>query len=357
MCFLGSFRLYAAGASPPPAEMLQLRLVKHIASMADADAGAFEVATVPTPKPRSGQVLVKVEVAPINPSDLSTMKGSYNSAQREQLPCGLGYEASGVVVAAGGGVMARRLLGKRVAIASTGGGKTYAQYATAPAMTCIVLPDDVSFEEGSSCFVNPLTALAFMELAKARRVGTIVHTAAASALGKMVIRVGKVMGVNVIGVVRKPAQRDELMALGAVGVAVSTEPDFVDQLKALTAEHNATLAFDAVAGKLTGQLLQAMPSKSSVQVYGGLSEQPAGGIRATDLIFRRSSVSGFWLTPHLGAKSLLGKAGMLRSVTTHLKTCLSTSIRKTYSLDQAAEAVAEYSGNMSAGKVAFRPNA
>lgn len=342
-----------------PTKMKALRLVKHV-----ADYGAevkelkeyFEVAEVDVPVPGEGEVLVKIASSPINPSDLGAMKGGYNSKQREELPCQLGFEGSGTVISYGGGIMGWWLLGKRVGVVSAKGGRMWSEYAVVPALQCVELPPTVTFEEGCSCFVNPLTALAFIEIAKAGGHRSMIHTAAASALGKMLIRLANRENIDVICVVRRQQQADEVKKEGAKHVIVTDQNnDWGQDLKQKCEELKCSLAFDAISGESVGTLLSALCTRGVVYVYGGLSEQAASGIKTSDLIFSGKKVDGFWLTPYLNAKSILGKKGMLDKVTALLPTDLKTHVRISYPLEQAAEAVSDYCRNMSAGKVCFAP--
>eukprot|EP01094_Clydonella_sp_ATCC50884_P006324 TRINITY_DN1540_c0_g1_i2.p1 TRINITY_DN1540_c0_g1~~TRINITY_DN1540_c0_g1_i2.p1 ORF type:complete len:396 (+),score=137.99 TRINITY_DN1540_c0_g1_i2:161-1189(+) len=334
--------------------LLKKFVQKHSANESDY-AGCFEVAQQEVPKPSAGQVLVQIHRSPINPSDLSTLTGTYNSAQREELPCKMGFEASGVVVQSGGGPIAGSLVGKRVGVVSTGGGLFWAEYAVVNAMRCVELPDDVSYEEGCGCFVNPLTAIAFLEIAHTLKRKTIVHTAGASALGRMVIRLGKLEGVDVIPVVRKEAQVDELMQLGARAVIVTSQDGWKGRLKAVCLESACKLAFDAVGGGLTGDVLEAMPNGAEVRVYGGLSNEACQRIRPTDLIFLDKRVQGFWLTHYLKSKSMFGQWRWMKKLQRLLKNYLSTHVRTSMPLESIECALATYNGDMSAGKVCIAP--
>lgn len=340
-----------------PKKMKALFLTKFVEDFEAKDlSDHFEVKEIDVPEVPSGHVLIKVEVAPINPSDLSTFNGTYNAAAREELPAQLGYEGSGTVVGTGGGLLAWLVKGKRVGFVVKGGGRSYAEYAVVPATQVVALPDDVTFEEGCSCFVNPLTAVSFIEIAKARGVKTIVHTAAASALGKMLVKYGLANGVDVICVVRRESQEKSLRDIGAKFVVNSSEEDWKKKLAELCETNKATLGFDAVAGGLTGDVLKAMPKKSELQVYGGLSKQAVSNVTPTDLIFLQKKLTGFWLVPYLGTKSLWGKRNMTVEVAANLKQSLGSDVRVSYSYDKAAEAITDYITHMSEGKVVFKPS-
>ena len=158
------------------------------------------------PEPTGNQVLVKMEAAPINPSDLAilTSAADFENAEYsagkvvadmpepfltgqknrhgQRLPAG--NEGAGTVVATGDGDMAKALMGQRVACVP---GNAFSQYAIADAMMCLPLGDHSS-EAGASSFVNPMTALGFVETARMEGHDAIVHLAAASNLGQMLTR-------------------------------------------------------------------------------------------------------------------------------------------------------------------------
>jgi len=263
-----------------------------------------------------------------------------------------GYEGSGTVVSTGGGLLAWRLVGKRVAVVMKG---LWAEYAVVDATNCIVLPDDVSFETGANSWVNPMTVMGFLDVAYLGGHKSIVHTAAASALGKILIQVAKNEGIDVICVVRKEEQIKELTDIGAKAVFSTSSDDWKEHFKAKCAELNCTLAFDAVAGDTTGLILHAMPKGSCVKVYGGLSEQPCH-IPPGDFIFQNKRVEGFWLTQYLTTKSYVKIYLWQRKVVSLLNTLCKTNIAATYSLDQISEALASYRSDMSKGKVLIVPN-
>ncbi|KAL6068942.1 NADH oxidase [Balamuthia mandrillaris] len=314
----------------------------------------FKVQEVDVPKPKSGEVLVKVERSPINPSDLGCLKGSYDSTSNEGLPLIPGFEGSGTVVANGGGLLGWSLQGKRVAFVGGKGVHAWSQYVVASATQCVDLPADVSFETGASAFVNPLTVLAFLEIAKAAGQKYIVHTAAASALGKMLIRAAKTEGIGIIGTVRREEQVEELKALGAVATFNTSNKGWEKDFKKLCQDLRCKLAFDAVAGDLTGQILHNMPRGSIVKVYGGLADA-AVKIRPSDFIFEEKKVEGFWLTPYIKRKNVVGLLLWMRKLKSQLSTTLKSDVSACYPLERFGEALAAYVGNMSRGKVLFAP--
>jgi len=223
---------------------------------------ALRVEKRPVPKPGKDEVLVKVAASPINPSDLAVLQGRYGF--KPAPPLVPGGEGSGTVVAVGPGPMGRYFLGKRVACLWNGKGDgVWAEYVvTTTKGGALPLDESVSLEQGAMSAINPMTASAFLEIAKKGRHKAIVLTAAASALGQMVNRLGRSEGVQIINVVRREAQVELLKRQGATVVLNSSESNFDQQLHDACHRYEARLAFDAVAGPLTGQLLQALPPHS-----------------------------------------------------------------------------------------------
>lgn len=294
----------------------------------------FERAAMPEPKPH--EVLVKVLATPINPSDLGLLVGAADmstarSETRNGLPAvvadvpatvmramqgrigdalPIGNEGCGLVVQAGSSPEAQALLGKTVAML---GGEIYAEYRCLPVQMCMVLPDDVDPKDGASCFVNPLTSLAFTEVMRMEGHSAIVHTAAASNLGQMLVKICAKDEIPLVNIVRSDAQVKLLKGLGSQYVLNSQNDDFMEQLAEALTETGATIGFDAIGGgKLSGQILAAMEAAAvkrmtsysrygsdsfkQMYIYGGLDMGPTQLTRSFGFSW---SLSGFLLTPFL----------------------------------------------------------
>jgi NADPH:quinone reductase-like Zn-dependent oxidoreductase len=317
-------------------------------------AAGLVVQDVPRPVPGAGEVLIEVAATPINPSDLAFLEGNYSP--RPSLPTRAGLEGSGTVVAAGPGAMGRYLSGKRVAFVAGGrGGGAWAEYVVVPNRLALPLGDEVSFEAGAMSVVNPLTALAFLEIAKSGDHKGVINTAAAGALGRMVDRVLRGDGIKVINVVRRSDQARSLTDSGAEIALDSSSCDFDSELRQACASLDARLAFDAVGGVLTRRLLSAMPPGSTVMVYGGLAEQPSQA-DIGDLVFEGKTVAGFWLTRWLPQKNPLQSLRLWRKVQRLIGGELSSEIRDTYPLESIGDAVSSYETAMSSGKVLIIPS-
>ncbi len=308
----------------------------------------------PVPQLKRGQVLVKVHASPINPSDMLFIQGKYGF--KKPTPVTPGFEGSGVVVASGGGLLANRLLGKAVICANQAEGDgIWAEYFVTTAMLAVPVQNGITLDQAATALVNPLTAWAIMDMAKRGRHRAIVHTAAASALGKMLIRLQARFGVDVINVVRRETQVEELRKLGAKHVLNSNDSNFDAQLSNLCQQYNVTLAFEAVTGALTGRVLSALQHGGRVRVYGTLSLEDCH-INPNDLIFQRKSVDGFWMSDWVKERNLLQVFMAFTNIQKFLRDELQSNVRARYPLARLHEAIADYAANMSGGKVLIVPH-
>jgi NADPH:quinone reductase-like Zn-dependent oxidoreductase len=349
---------------------------------------------LPMPQPRDHEVLVKVLATPINPSDLGLMVGaadvsSSRAIEREGLPgvqmdvaeagmrfmasrvgqaMAIGNEGCGVVVAAGASDAAQALMGKTVALI---GGEIYAQYRCLAAMACMPLPDGTAPEDGASCFVNPLTSLGFVETMKMEGYKAIIHAAAASNLGQMLVKICKADGIPLVNIVRSQAQVDLLRAIGAEIVLNSTDVDFVERLTDAIEKTEAFLGFDPIGGgKLSGQILSAMEAAAvrrmtsysrygsdqmkQVYIYGALDVGPTILNRSFGLTW---GLGGWLLTPFM-AKAGAEVVGRMRArVAAELTTTFKSHYSHEVSLEQAVEAetLQAYNAKRTAEKYLIRP--
>ncbi|MDQ6881891.1 MAG: zinc-binding dehydrogenase [Pseudomonadota bacterium] len=260
-----------------PATSLQLRsLIRPDGTL------ELSLAEVPVPLPGPEEVLVRVEAAPLNPSDLGLLFGpadmgaakASGTADRPVItarvaqaamksvagrigqPMPVGNEGAGVVVAAGASPKAQALLGRTVAAV---GGAMYSQYRVLPAADCLPLPAGTTAAEGASSFVNPMTALGMVATMRREGHTALVHTAAASSLGQMLNRLCLKEKIALVNIVRQPEQAQLLRSQGAAHVCDSSSPNFLQELTEAMIATGATLGFDATGGgRLAGQILACM---------------------------------------------------------------------------------------------------
>lgn len=309
---------------------------------------SLRIETRPVPKPERGLVLVKMRAAPINPSDLMFLKGYYGV--QKPLPVVPGWEGMGRVVATGEDWLSRQLLGKRVACAAPNQHDgTWAEYMLTSATRCIPLSDAVPDEQGAMLIVNPLTAWALMDIARKDSAHAFVQTAAASAVGRMLVRLSQHFGVQGVHIVRREEQAELLRTMGAQHVLNSETPDFDQQLREACRQLNATIAFEAVSGMLSARVLKAMPDGSRLILYGALSESPLMA-DPRDLIFQRKRVEGFWLADWLGNRSVIGQIRLGKQIQNALGDLLHSEVAARYPLSELHCALQDYQASMTTGK-------
>ncbi len=337
---------HTTGALPATMRALELRAY-------DGADNSLRLVEKPLPRPAKGEVLVRVAASPVNPSDLMFLRGMY---VKKKLPIVAGFEGSGEVVASGGGLLANYLKGKRVACAAPlDGDGTWAEYVLTQAGLCVPLLKQTDTEQAASLIVNPFTAWALLERARRARAAAVVQTAAASALGRMIVRLAAKRGVPLVNVVRRVEQVELLIREGARYVLNSSDADFDKQLSDLCRELRVTIGFDAIAGEMTGRILNAMLAGGRVYVYGALSQEGCV-IHPRSFIFEKKSVEGFWLSHWLRSQSLYGKIITSRKVQRLLGNELKTEIRARLPLEKAAEGLHQYTEQMTGGKIIFVPN-
>jgi NADPH2:quinone reductase len=307
------------------------------------------------PQPGRGQVLMKMEAASCNPSDLLFLQGKYGFLK--DLPAVPGWEGAGTVVAGGGGWLASWLVNKRVACAVQGDRDgTWAQYCVANATECIPLKRTTGFAAGASLIINPLTAVALLDTARRDGHAAAICTAGASQLGRMLLSIARQTKYPLVCVVRRTEQVQLLKSLGAEWVLNSADSDFVERLGTTCRRLNVTAAFEAVAGDMTGTLLGAMPTGSCVFVYGTLSEQPCSNIDPIDLIFRHKTIEGFFLGEWVrrrGPLRVLRAAGRIQRMLAD--GLIETRVQQQVGLDDVHEGLQRYVANMTEGKVLILP--
>ncbi len=325
-----------------------------LAVFLDKPDGQLIVREVPTPVPGPSEVLVKISAAPINPSDIARLRNAHADYDLNTFIPGL--EGSGTVVRAGKGLLPRIWLGKRVACsAHNGTSGTWAEYMVTSAGSCFPLSRKVTDEQGSMSLVNPLTALAFFEIVEANRHKALINNAAASALGRMIELLGRKKGIPVINLVRNQKQLETLKGLGSEYVLDSSGPEFIKTFAALAERLQATVLFDSVCSRELIKMIDVLPRKSSVIIYGNLSGEEEVLVNPRSLIDRDITISGFFLGSRAKENGLVKNMLNLIKVGRLMSSDLKIKVRDSFPLTEVQKAVDSYLGNMSAGKVLLVP--
>jgi len=316
----------------------------------DQPNGKLILREVSMPHPQAGQVLIRMAAAPINPSDVNALLGGSYSGERTY-PFTPGLEGSGRVVEAGSGLMARLLKGRRVACAAPiPGDGTWAEYMLTSAQSCIPLNRNVSLEQAAMAVTNPLTALAIFEIAQRGKHRAMVSMAAASALGGMLLRIGKRRNIPIIHIVRRQEQVDVIRKRGGEYVLNSSEADFAGQLQTMAQKLHATLLLDAIGGDMTKTLAEAAPFGSTILVYSRLSLQDSV-IDARTALVKHLHFDGWFLPNWIREKNLVQILQLSQQVQALLGTDLQSPIHKRYPLSAAQQGLETYVSDLGAGKI------
>ena len=333
----------------------------------------LSIVTSDVTTPSDDEVLIKVEASPINPSDLGllisfaadldsissqgsgddtiTSMGIHPGLMQSMKPridksMKVGNEGGGVIVDAGKN--AKNLIGKTVGVA---GGAMYSQYRCLPAMSCLVMNEGTTSAEAASSFVNPLTALGFTETMKLENHSALVHTAAASNLGQMLVKICLADDIPLVNIVRKEEHVELLKNLGAKYICNTSDENFMNNLIDCLVETGATLGFDATGGgnegKLAGQILSAMEVAANknateysrygsdtykqVYIYGGLDPTPTVLNRSFGLSW---GLGGWLLTPFIGRVGMEKFQEMRDRVAKEITTTFASSYTKEVSLEE-----------------------
>jgi len=354
-----------------------------------------ELKSVELPSPKDHEVIVKVELAPINPSDmwpmfsLGDLGNATLSLEENQLKlsapifdnmvqqvrtrhdqaCEIGNEAAGIVVAAGASDAAQSLMGKRVAVLS---GSSFAEYTCAAANMCIAHSELTTAQQAASSFVNPLTALCMIETMRSEGHTALVHTAAASNLGQMLNRICIADGIELVNIVRKQEQVEILEALGAKYIINSSSDTYYKDLYQAIKATGATLAFDATGGgPLASDILSTMeavltkdvsglntygaPQHKQVYLYGGLDISPTTLNRSYGMSW---GVGGWLLMRTLTLLEPNVVGGLYQRVAAEINTTFASTYTAELSFEQilTPEIINKYNAKKTGEKYLLNPS-
>ncbi len=347
------------------------------------------------PLPAADEVVVRIDAAPINPSDLGLLLAVADwshptvtrnaegpvvassvaacavraMAERVDQSMPVGNEGAGLVIEAGSSPAAQGLLGKTVAVL---GGAMYSEFRCVPVNQCLALKPGTTAAEGASSFINPLTSLGMLGTMQREGHKALVHTAAASNLGQMLNRVCLKDGIALINIVRTQEQEDLLKSAGAQHVCRSDWSSFMPDLTEALIATGATLAFDAIGGgSLAGQILTCMEKAlnrgaTTYSRYGSATHKQVylyGALDAAPTVLNRSygmawGVGGWLLWPYMqkiGAEAL---ERMKERVAAEIKTTFASRYKAEISLLEALDpkSIAVYGRRATGSKYLINPH-
>jgi len=262
----------------------------------------------PIPEPGKGEVLLKVKAIGLNRAEVMFRKGEY--LESAVLPSKLGYEAAGVVEAVGPDVD-ESWLGKKAstlpAFPMTNYG-VYGEVAIVPASAVAVYPEKLTPEEGTSIWMQYLTAYgALIEHAQITKGEFVVITAASSSVGIAAIEMVKAEGAISIATTRTSKKKATLVEVGATHAIATEEEDFVARVREITGGKGARVIFDPVSGKGIELLAQAAAVGGTIFEYGALAPQPTP-FPLFAALSKGLSVRGYTLREILSVPKLKAKA-------------------------------------------------
>ena len=315
---------------------------------------SLKIEEKPLRDPKSDELLVKMEAAPFNPSDIAFMQDSYQV--KKQMPCVPGFEGAGVVVEVGSNLDRKRWINKRVSCFSQQDKDgTWAEYFYANVNEVLPVSDKLSAQQAATFFVNPFTAWGLFEIALQRESNAIIVNAAGSRVVDFLFAIAKMHELEVIAIVRKQKTATTLLENGLKNVLIESDPDFESQLHEMAKKYNATTAFDAVGGASSGQIFNMMPPDSEVVLYGGLSGKAVSGINPLGLIFENKMYTGFnlndWMAENDAVSFEVARETLEKMIE---EGRISTKIQEEVPLADLAKGLRNYISAMSEGKVIIK---
>ena len=320
-------------------------------------ADVLKLQDVPEPEPAPGQVLVRMIASPINPSDMMYIRGVYG--QKPELPATPGFEGVGVVESTGGGLLGKTLVGKRVVVLNRSRGN-WQQKTVVSAKQAIPVSISLTDKQAATFFVNPMTAWVMTrEVLKVPKNQWLLQTAANSALGKMVVNLGRTYGFRTINIVRRREQAAEIESDQSRAIVFDAAKDSGDELSAKISKIVGTdglrFAIDPVGGPTTSVLIRNMGLRGRLLVFGSLADEETIQFSSRTLITSNASVEGFWLSNYMAQQNLFRKLLLIRRVSKQIQAGpLASKIGSTHMLDEFVDAVKAAETPGRAGKVLIK---
>ena len=300
--------------------------------------------------PKSGEALVQVLAAPINPSDMLTLTGLYGILP--PLPAVGGNEGVGKVITLGPDTQGPAI-GQTVLLPVGCG--TWATHIMATAKTLMPLPNEADPLQLAMMTVNPPTAsLMLSEFVDLEQGEWVIQNVANSGVGTYLIQLAKARGFKTVNVVRRESAIAGVLETGG-DVVLIDGPDLAKRVSDATGGAKIRLAIDAVAGKSTEHLANCLTHGGVLVNYGAMSGESCQ-ISPTTFIFRDITLRGFWLSQWFQKASPEKRMTVFSEIATLIVTGkLKSRVQATYSIEQIKEAVQAAATGERDGKILIVP--
>jgi NADPH:quinone reductase-like Zn-dependent oxidoreductase len=299
------------------------------------DVLEFIEAQVPAPGPR--EVRIRVKAIGINRAESMWRNDKY--VERVKFPAGLGYEAAGIIDAAGKDVadLAVGDVVSTIPAFSLNQYSSYGEVILAPVHAVVKHPQSLSFVEAASVWMMFLTAYgALIFDAQANRGDFVVVPAASSSVGLAAIQLANHAGATPIALTRTSEKKSRLLEAGAAHVIATQEQDMVAEVMRITNGNGARIAFDPVGGPDFPKLISALADQGIAYIYGALSEGDTP-IPVLEMIPKMPTVKGYSIRLVVGdaARRKVAVEYVIRGLASG---ALKPVIDRTFRFDDIAEA-------------------
>jgi NADPH2:quinone reductase len=224
-----------------------------------------------------------------------------------------------------------------------------------PARQVWPVPSGLTDEQAATFFVNPASALVMTRYVLRVPPGAwLLQTAAASALGRMVIRLGRSYGFRTLNVVRRREQAEELLREGADAVVATGDESLAERVQSLTGGAGVPFAIDAVGGPTASEVVRVLAPGAKMLVYGTLSGEPMT-IDSRTLMVGGKRIEGFWMSEWARKQSALTMMMLFSKLGKLIQAgVLATEVGATFPLNDVRAAVKQAAQPGRQGKVLLR---
>ena len=325
-------------------------LVKIVRFSQTGGPEVFKIEELPLPEPGQGEVRLRVHAIGLNRAEIMFREGKY--LLQPTFPSKLGYEASGIVDAVGPGVD-KGMIGKKYSTVPAFPVNEYGVYgevAIVPAAVLAAYPEKLSFEEGTSIWMQFLTAYgALVHFGKLAKGDFVLINAASSSVGVAAIQIARAQGATSIAVTRTAKKKAALLELGAAHVIASSEENLPERVAAITNGKGARIVFDPVLGKGFAVLAEAAAKGGIMFAYGALANEPTP-LPIFTLLSKGLSIRGYTLFEIVLNPEV--RAAATKYVFDHIQSgALTPKIARTFPLSQIVEAHRSMESNEHIGKI------